>query len=323
MKYCNNIIDCIGNTPLIKLNNIVPKDGPLVLCKAEFLNPGGSVKDRIGPTMISDAEKKGLLKKGGTIVEPTSGNTGVGLAMYSVLKGYKMIFTMPDKMSKEKELLLKAFGGKVIRTRTDVAPEDPESYYSVADKVVVDTPNSYCPNQYYNQQNPISHYKTTGPEIWRDCPEITHFVCGMGTGGTITGTGRYLKEQNPAIRITGVDPEGSIYFDEFYSIEGEGARVYKTEGIGEDFIPETIDLSVIDEVIRVTDKDAYLTAQALAQKEAMLVGSSSGSAAYAAIELVKRVNKNSVIVVLLPDTGRNYLSKIFDDEWMKENKFIQ
>jgi cystathionine beta-synthase len=322
MKYFNTIVDCIGHSPLIKLNNLVPNDGPLVLVKAEFLNPGGSVKDRIGPTMLSDGEKKGLLKEGGTIVEPTSGNTGVGLAMCSVLKGYKMIFTMPDKMSKEKELLLGAFGGKVIRTRTDVTPEDPESYYSVADKVVEETSNAYCPNQYFNQQNPIAHYETTGPEIWEDCPEITHFVCGMGTGGTITGTGRYLKEQNPEIKIIGVDPEGSIYYDEFYDIEGEGARVYKTEGIGEDFIPETIDLQIIDEVIRVSDKDAYLTARALARNEAMLVGSSSGSAAYAAIKLAKKLTKNNVIVVLLPDTGRNYLSKIFNDEWMAQNNLL-
>jgi cystathionine beta-synthase len=322
MKYYNTIIDCIGHTPLIRLNNIVPKDGPLVLVKAEFLNPGGSVKDRIGPTMLSDAERKGLLKEGGTVVEPTSGNTGVGLAMCCVLKEYRMIFTMPDKMSKEKELLLGAFGGEVIRTRTDVAPEDPESYYSIADKVVEKTSNAYCPNQYYNQQNPIAHYEMTGPEIWEDCPEITHFVCGMGTGGTITGVGRYLKEQNPEVRIIGVDPEGSIYYDEFYSIEGEGARVYKTEGIGEDFIPETIDLSIIDEVIRVSDKNAYLTARALARKEAMLVGSSSGSAAYATIKLAEKLTINDVIVVLLPDTGRNYLSKLFDDEWMAQNNFL-
>lgn len=322
MKYYSSILEYIGHTPLIQLNNMIAKSRPLILVKAEFLNPGGSVKDRIGTAMIYDAEQKGLLKIGGTIVEPTSGNTGVGLAMVSVLRGYKMIFTMPDKMSKEKEWLLGAFGSKVIRTRTDVDPESPESYYSIAEKIVAETSNAYSPNQYYNPNNPTAHYETTGPEIWKDCPEITHFVCGMGTGGTITGVGKYLKEQNPEIKVIGVDPEGSIYYDEFYGIDGEGAKIYKTEGIGEDFIPETIDLSIIDDVIRVSDKDAYLTARALAQQEAMLVGSSSGSAAFAAIELAKKLNEKAVIVVLFPDTGRNYLSKLFDDEWMTQNNLL-
>ncbi|MFW9853681.1 MAG: PLP-dependent cysteine synthase family protein [Candidatus Thorarchaeota archaeon] len=322
MKFYENILETMGRTPLIRLNKIVPKDGPLVLVKAEFLNPGGSVKDRIGVTMLEDAKNRGLIQNGGTIIEPTSGNTGVGLAMVGVLTGYKMIFTMPDKMSKEKEQLLGAFGGKVVRTRTDVPPEDPESYYSVAEKLVKETPNAYSPNQYYNPMNIYAHYKTTGPEIWEDCPEITHFVCGMGTGGTITGAGRFLKEKNSEIKVIGVDPEGSIYYDQFYGLEGEGARVYKTEGIGEDFIPETIDLNIIDEVIRVGDKDAYTTARDLARKEAMLVGSSSGSAAFAAIQIARRLDENAVIVVLFPDTGRNYLSKLFDDDWMRQNGFL-
>ncbi|MFW9778369.1 MAG: PLP-dependent cysteine synthase family protein [Candidatus Heimdallarchaeota archaeon] len=323
MKFYRTILEAMGRTPLIRLNKIIPKDGPLVLVKAEFLNPGGSVKDRIGITMLEDAKNRGLIQNGGTIVEPTSGNTGVGLAMVGVLKGYKMVFTMPDKMSKEKEQLLGAFGGEVVRTRTDVAPEDPESYYSVAEKIVKETPNAYSPNQYYNPMNIHAHYKTTGPEIWDDCPEITHFVCGMGTGGTITGVGRFLKEKNPKIKVIGVDPEGSIYYDQFYGIEGEGARVYKTEGIGEDFIPETIDLNIIDEVVRVGDKDAYTTARDLARKEAMLVGSSSGSAAFAAIQVARSLDNNAVIVVLFPDTGRNYLSKLFDDDWMRQNGLLE
>ncbi|MHA2176593.1 MAG: PLP-dependent cysteine synthase family protein [Candidatus Hodarchaeales archaeon] len=322
MRYYNSILECVGHTPLIKLNNIVTKDSPLILVKAEFLNPGGSVKDRIGGAMIEDAEKKGLLKKNGVIVEPTSGNTGVGLALAANLQGYKLIFTMPDKMSKEKELLLEAYGGKVVRTRTDVAPKDPESYYSMADMIVNETQNSFCPNQYYNKRNPDAHYETTGPEIWEDCPEITHFICGMGTGGTITGAGRFLKEQNPNIKVVGVDPEGSIYYDEFYGIEGKGARVYKTEGIGEDFIPPTIDFDVIDEVIKVSDKDAYKTAQILIKEESMLVGSSSGAAMYAALDLGKRLSKKCIVVVLLPDTGRNYLSTLFNDDWMNKHIFL-
>ncbi|MHA1978920.1 MAG: PLP-dependent cysteine synthase family protein [Candidatus Hodarchaeales archaeon] len=322
MKIFNNILECVGRTPLIRINNIVPDDSPLILVKAEFLNPGGSVKDRIGVAMIDDAEKRELITKGGVIVEPTSGNTGVGLALVANLRGYELLFTMPDKMSKEKELLLEAYGGKVIRTRSDVDPKDPESYYSMADKITNETPNSFCPNQYYNKRNPEAHYETTGPEIWKDCPDITHFVCGMGTGGTITGVGRFLKEQNPNIKVIGVDPEGSIYYDEFHGIEGNGAKVYKTEGIGEDFIPPTIDLSIIDDVIRVTDKDAYQTARDLTKKESMLVGSSSGAAMHAALGLGKRLSNENIIVVLLPDTGRNYLSKLFNDEWMNTYNFL-
>lgn len=272
--------------------------------------------------MIEDAEKKGLIKENATIVEPTSGNTGMGIALACVLKGYKMVFTMPDKMSQEKENLLKAFGAKVIRTPTAVAPEDPQSYYKVAERIVQETPNAYSPNQYFNPSNPQAHYETTGPEIWRDTDgKITHFVAGVGTGGTITGVGKYLKEQNPNVKIIGVDPIGSIYYGRFYKKE-EIVHPYKIEGIGEDFIPETVDLNIIDEIIQVTDKEAYLMARELARKEGILVGSSSGAAVYGAIQVAKKADKDAVIVTLLPDTGRNYLSKLFNDEWMKQQGWL-
>lgn len=322
MKYFENIIKTIGNTPLIKLNRIVGDTKPSIFAKVEYFNPGGSVKDRIGIKMLLDAEKKGLIKKGGTIVEPTSGNTGVGLALVATLKGYKMVFTMPDKMSKEKELLLRAYGADVIRTPTAVSPEDPRSYYKVAEKIVKETPNSFSPNQYYNQDNPEAHYETTGPEIWRDTNgKITHFVAGVGTGGTITGVARYLRGKNPNIKIIGVDPEGSIYHHKFYRTKGE-IHTYKTEGIGEDFIPGTVDLSIIDDIIVVSDKDAFLTTRKLAREEGLLVGGSSGSAVFAALKIAENLDKNDIIIVLLPDTGRNYLSTVFNDEWMSNNGFL-
>ncbi len=324
MRYYNNILELIGKTPLIKLNRIVPQDGPLVLVKAEFLNPGGSVKDRIGIKMIDAAEKEGLLKPGGTIVEPTSGNTGMGLALTAVLRGYKMIFTMPDKMSKEKEDLLRAFGAEVIRCPTAVEPDDPRSYYKVAERLVKETPNAFSPNQYFNQNNPQAHYETTGPEIWEDTDgKITHFVAGVGTGGTITGVGRYLKEQNPNVKIIGADPEGSIYHHLFYNTEGD-IHTYLIEGIGEDFHPPTADLSVIDEIILVNDKEAYHMARELARKEGIFVGSSGGAALCAALKLVERIKDqpDAVVVVLIPDTGRNYLSTLYNDEWMKEKQLL-
>jgi cystathionine beta-synthase len=320
MKYHENVLGTIGNTPLIKLNNKESK--ATILAKAEFFNPGGSVKDRIGIKMLDDAEKKGLIKEGGTIVEPTSGNTGVGLALVAAQKGYKLIFTMPDKMSKEKELLLQAFGAKVIRTPTAVAPEDPRSYYKVAEKIVKETPNAFSPNQYFNQNNPKAHYETTGPEIWEQTEgKITHFVAGMGTGGTITGIAKYLKEKNPNIKIIGADPEGSLYHHKFYKNEGE-IHPYKVEGIGEDFMPETADLSYVDKLMVVGDKESFITARKLAREGGLLVGGSSGSAVFAALQLAKEVEEDSVIVVLLPDTGRNYISAFFNDGWMKENGFL-
>ncbi|MEM4347129.1 MAG: cysteine synthase A [Candidatus Altiarchaeota archaeon] len=322
MKVANNILDLIGNTPLVRINNITKGIKPEILAKLEFLNPGGSVKDRIGIKMIEDAERKGLIKKEATIIEPTSGNTGVGLALVSAVKGYKMIFTMPDKMSKEKELLLKAYGAKVIRTPTDVKPEDPRSYYKVAEKLANEIENSFCPNQYYNENNPKAHFETTGPEIWNDTDgKVTHFVCGMGTGGTITGVAKYLKKKNPNIKIIGVDPEGSIFHHKFYKTEGE-IHQYKIEGIGEDFIPKTIDMGIIDEIIVVEDKESMIMARRLAREEGLLVGSSSGAAMVAALRVAENLDEDAIIVTLFPDTGRNYLSKIFDDDWMQQNKFL-
>ncbi|MEM2918682.1 MAG: cysteine synthase A [Candidatus Altiarchaeota archaeon] len=322
MKVANNILDLIGNTPLVRINNITKGIKPEILAKLEFLNPGGSVKDRIGIKMIEDAERKGLIKKEATIIEPTSGNTGVGLALVSAVKGYKMIFTMPDKMSKEKELLLKAYGAKVIRTPTDVKPEDPRSYYKVAEKLANEIENSFCPNQYYNENNPKAHFETTGPEIWNDTDgKVTHFVCGMGTGGTITGVAKYLKKKNPNIKIIGVDPEGSIFHHKFYKTEGE-IHQYKIEGIGEDFIPKTIDMDIIDEIIVVEDKESMIMARRLAREEGLLVGSSSGAAMVAALRVAENLDEDAIIVTLFPDTGRNYLSKIFDDNWMQQNKFL-
>ncbi len=321
VRLANSILDLIGNTPLVRLNKSTAGIKAQIFAKLEFLNPGGSVKDRIGTSMIEAAEKEGLLKPGYTIVEPTSGNTGVGLALVAALRGYKMIFIIPDKMSSEKINLLKAYGAKVIITPTAVAPEDPRSYYKIAEKLAK-KPKHFSPNQYWNKFNPIAHYKTTGPEIWEQTSgKITHFVAGIGTGGTISGIAKYLKEQNPKIKIIGADPEGSLYHHHFYKTKGE-VHTYKIEGIGEDFIPGTVDLGLIDEIVTVTDKQAYSTARRLAKEEGLLVGSSSGAAVYAALKVGRKMKKNDHLVVLLPDTGRNYLSKVFNDEWMRQNGFL-
>jgi cystathionine beta-synthase len=322
MNFYNNILETIGNTPLVKLNKITRGIQPTILAKVESFNPGGSVKDRIGIAMIEDAERKGLLKPGGTIVEPTSGNTGIGLAMVAAIKDYKMVFTIPDKMAREKIRILKAYGAEVIVTQTSVPPESPESYYEVAKRIARETPNSFMPFQYYNPANPEIHYRTTGPEIW-DMTDgrVDHYVGGMGTGGTISGVGRYLKEQNPDIKIIGADPEGSVYATYFTtgSYTEKDIKPYKVEGIGEDMIPETIHFEYVDEVITVRDKDAFLTAHRLVKEEGIFCGGSSGAALSAALQISKDLDEDAVIVVLFPDTGVRYLSKLYSNEWMDEN----
>jgi cystathionine beta-synthase len=301
---------------LVRLSKVTEGLRPLILAKLEQLNPGGSVKDRIGLSMLEDAEGRGLLRPGGTVVEPTSGNTGHGLAMAAAIKGYKMIFVMPDKMSPEKISLLRAYGAEVVICPTNVERDSPQSYYSVADRLTREVPGAFQPNQYFNPRNPEAHYRTTGPEIWRQTDgRITTFVAGVGTGGTITGVGKYLKEQNPAIRVIGADPEGSIY-------SGEIAP-YKVEGVGEDFWPGTFDREVVDEFIQVTDRECFVAARKLARQEGILVGGSAGLALHAAIQVAVDSKPDDVIVVLLPDTGRNYLSKFFSDEWMRQNGYLQ
>ena len=316
MEYVESILDLVGNTPLVRLSKVTEGLRPLILAKLEQLNPGGSVKDRIGLSMLEDAERRGLLRPGGTVVEPTSGNTGHGLAMAAAIKGYKMIFVMPDKMSSEKISLLRAYGAEVVICPTNVDRESAQSYYSVADRLTREVPGAFQPNQYFNPRNPEAHYRTTGPEIWRQTDgRITTFVAGVGTGGTITGVGKYLKEQNPAVRVIGADPEGSIY-------SGEIAP-YKVEGVGEDFWPGTFDREVVDEFIQVTDRECFVAARKLARQEGILVGGSAGLALHAAIQVAVDSKPDDVIVVLLPDTGRNYLSKFFSDEWMRQNGYLQ
>ena len=322
MEVHKTILDVIGNTPLIRLNKVSQGLKPTILAKLENLNPGGSVKDRIGIAMVEQAEQTGLLKPGGTIIEPTSGNTGVGLAMVASVKGYKMIFVMPDKMSEEKRSILRAYGAKVVVTPTNVSPESPEHYTKVAERLARETPHSYMPNQYENRANPDAHYRTTGPEIWRQTEgRVDVFVCGIGTGGTITGTGRFLKEKRKSLKVVGADPEGSIFYPRFHR-EKEEPHQYKVEGIGEDFMPGTLDMSVVDDIIQVSDTDAFRMARRLAQEEGILVGGSGGTAAHAAVKVAEGLPKDKTIVTLLPDTGRNYLSKLFSDQWMREQGFL-
>jgi cystathionine beta-synthase len=281
-----------------------------------MLNPGGSVKDRIGIRMIEAAERSGSLKPGGTIVEPTSGNTGHGLAIAAAIKGYRCIFVMPDKMSQEKISLLRAYGAEVVVTPTAVAPESPESYYRVADRLTEEIPDAFCPNQYFNPENPRTHYETTGPELWRQTDgALKVFVAGVGTGGTISGVGRYLKEQDPSIRVVGADPEGSVY-------SGDEPRPYLVEGIGEDFWPATFDPSVVDEYVKVSDRDSFLTARAVTRREGILVGGSGGTAVFAALQVARELDEAHTVVVLLPDTGRNYLSKLYSDTWMLQHGML-
>lgn len=315
MARYNTILEAIGRTPLVKLNNIGKDIKSTFYVKVEFLNPGGSVKDRIALAMIEAAEKEGLLKAGGTIIEATAGNTGAGLALVAAIKKYRCIFVMPDKMSQDKINLLKAYGAEVVITPTSVPPDSPESYNGVAERLAKEILGAYRPNQFANPNNPLAHYLTTGPEIWEDSQgKIDVFVAGMGTGGTISGTGKYLKEKKPSITIVGADPEGSI-------LSGDSPHSYKVEGIGEDFIPKAFNRQVVDEMVRVSDKESFNTARRLAQEEGLLVGGSAGTALAAALKYAQRLEKPKYIVVLLPDTGRNYINKIFSDSWMQENGF--
>jgi cystathionine beta-synthase len=309
MEVLDSFLDAVGDTPLVRLNKVARGVPPAVLAKLEMLNPGGSVKDRIGLRMIEAAERAGVLKPGGTIVEPTSGNTGHGLAIAAAIRGYKCIFVMPDKMSQEKISLLRAYGAEVVITPTAVPPESPESYYRVADRLTEEIPGAFQPNQYFNEDNPAAHEATTGPEIWRQTDgRITAFVAGVGTGGTISGAGRFLKEQNPDVIVVGADPEGSIY-------SGDTPRPY-TEGIGEDFWPKTFDPSLVDRYVRVSDRDAFRMARRITREEGILVGGSSGTAVVAAVEVARELGPDDIVVVILPDTGRNYLSKLYSDTWL-------
>src|SRR5438132_8140668 len=318
MRIANHVVELIGNTPLVRLNSVVGPESGLVAAKIEYLNPGGSSKDRIAVKMIDAAEQQGVLKPGGTIVEPTSGNTGVGLALVAQQRGYKCIFVCPDKVSLDKIDVLKAYGAQVVVCPTAVAPDDPRSYYSVADRLARETPGGWKPDQYTNPNNPRSHYETTGPELWEQTEgRITHFVAGIGTGGTISGAGRYLKEvSGGAVRVIGADPEGSVY-------SGGSGRPYLVEGVGEDFWPETFDRDICDEVILVRDRDSFELTRRLAREEGLLVGGSCGLAVGAALEVAGRAGPEGVIVVLLPDTGRGYLSKIFNDGWMMHYGFLR
>lgn len=322
MKF-DNILQAIGRTPLIRLNRITRGLKPQIYIKAEYLNPGGSVKDRIGVTMIDAAERRGDLKPGGTIIEGTSGNTGMGLALVAAVRGYKVVFTITDKQSQEKINLLKALGAEVIVCPTAVEPDDPRSYYSVAKRLAQEIPNSYYPNQYDNQDNPRAHYESTGPEIWEDSEgKITHFVAGMGTGGTLSGIGRYLKEKKPDVQIIGVDPIGSLYHEFFHQgVVGE-AQTYVVEGIGEDIFPSTMHFDVLDDCLQVTDRDCFITARQLARQEGIFSGGSAGAAVWGALQVAKQLSTEDFLVVLIPDTGRQYLSKVFNDEWMRDNRYL-
>ena len=325
MNYYNHISDLIGNTPLVKLNKVTKEIKGTVLAKIESFNPGHSIKDRIGLQLIKDAEKKKLLKKGGTIIEATSGNTGMGLALIAIQRGYKLICTMSDKQSKEKIDILKAMGAKIHICPTNVAPDHPDSYYSVAKKLNSEISNSFYPNQYDNLSNKKAHYLTTGPEIWEQTKgKITHLVAGVGTGGTISGTAKFLKEKNNNIQVWGIDPYGSVFkkFHETNTFDENEIYPYMTEGIGEDIIPKNVDFELIDLFEKVSDKDAALMTRKLAKKEGILAGYSCGAALSGVIQLKNKLKKNDVVVVILPDHGSRYLAKIFNDEWMKKNKFI-
>ncbi|MBI3073973.1 MAG: cystathionine beta-synthase [Deltaproteobacteria bacterium] len=319
----NNVLEAIGNTPLVRLNRVAAGVPATIYAKLEYMNPAGSMKDRITLRMVDDFEKQGLLKPGGTIVEATSGNTGAGLAQVAAVRGYTCIFVMPDKMSEEKVKALRAYGAKVVVCPTAVEPEDPRSYYSVAKRLARETPGAVLANQYYNPSNPDAHYDSTGPELWRQTDGLIDvFVSGMGTGGTLSGTGKFFKEKNPSIQIVGVDPIGSVYYDYFKTGTLVQAKTYKVEGIGEDFLPGTMNLKILDDIVRVTDKECFHMTRRLVREEGIFCGGSGGAAVAGAVKYAKKVGKKANIVVLLPDSASRYLSKVFDDHWMREWGFL-
>ena len=326
MEYAENILETIGNTPLIKINKLAEDVDALVLAKYETFNPGNSVKDRMAVKMIEDAEAAGLLKLGGTIVEGTSGNTGMGLALAAIVKGYKMVCVMSDKQSKEKMDILRAVGSEVVVCPTDVAPDDPNSYYSTSRRLSEETPNSWYVNQYDNLSNTKAHYESTGPEIWRQTDgKVTHFVVGVGTGGTISGVGRYLKEQNPEVKVWGIDTYGSVFkkYHETGIFDKKEIYPYVTEGIGEDILPKNVDFDVIDGFMKVTDKDAAIYTQRLAKEEGMFLGNSAGAAMKGLLQLKEKFTKDDVVVILFHDHGSRYVGKMFNDDWMRKMGFIE
>lgn len=327
MNYLNNLTEGIGDTPLLKLNSVNKGIKGTILVKVEYFNPGNSIKDRIALKMIEDAEEQGVLKPGGTIIEGTSGNTGMGLALVAIAKGYKCIFTLADKQSKEKMDVLRAMGAEVIVCPTNVPPEDPKSYYSVAKKLNEDIPNSFYPNQYDNVSNTAAHYETTGPEIWKDTDgKITHYAAGMGTGGTISGTSKYLKEQNPDVITVGLDSYGSVFkkYKETGIFDEKEIYPYLTEGIGEDILPENVNFDMVDHIVKVTDKDAAIMTRRLAREEGLFVGWSCGSAVHGALEYAKEnLKEDDVMVIILPDHGTRYLGKVYNDDWMKDHGFLE